>query len=746
MADVFGSIGNEQVELNNAATEATLKLLLQSSLTANKQSLDSIKNLAQRSGLDPDTVAQTDQNLKKVSASSAGFSTAIFSTAQALGAMAPTVNNIVDLGKKIAAGTGEASDVFNALVKLPGPFGLVAQGASVLAQFQEQQIKQYQTLTQSGVNFGGSLTDLRMAASATKMTMQEFTDFAKRNAGSLAMLGANVDEGARAFTRVSKEFQSGPFANNLRALGYTSAEMNDSLVQFMSLQGAQGLQDKKRVQEVQVATAGYLTELDKLTQLTGVEKKKLEEEQKKAEMNAAFQAKMMSLAPAEQAKLRAAYDKAAASGLKGATDLVMATALGLPPVTEASQQLTAVLPEAAAGMVDMTNTATTIGTTQRDVTQKFAGAVEGAVNGAKNLESVGGAMIMNGNKLGGVINSGIALQNKMQQQGLDTSDKIVNAYDKIGNKQATQAESEAAQAAKTQLAMKELGEKIINGLMPIVAQLLPYLNDFALGLVNVTKYFMDNKDALQSLGMAVGAVIAGFVLLKTVAAVRAAKAATRGTPGNPMVVTPTGPGLPGPGSPGAPGSPTTPGRAGGVGRAASLARGLAGGVGGLLGGLALDAATEKLKESGNEKAAAGTDIASSAAKFAGMGAMAGSIVPGLGTAIGGGVGALAGGAYGLYKNFDTLFGGQKTAMPNAQSALPTKPELPPISETAMEELKKSSASAVLADPIEKLVTQLETLNKQATEMVKLLQSTSENTRNTVSATRALKRDLFPVPG
>ena len=743
MADVFGSIGNEQVELNNAATEATLKLLLQSSITANKQSLDSIKNLAQRSGLDPATVAQTDQNLKRVSASSAGFSTAVFSAGQALGAMAPTVKNIVDLGSKIAEGTGEASDVFTALGKLLGPLGWVAQGAATLAIFQERQIKQYQALTQSGINFGGSLTDLRMAASATKMTMQEFTDFAKRNSGSLAMLGANVDEGARAFTRVSKEFQSGPFANNLRALGYTSAEMNDSLVQFMALQGAQGLQDKNRVQEVQAATAGYLTELDKLTQLTGVEKKKLEEEQKKAEMNAAFQAKMMSLAPAEQAKLRAAYDKAAASGLKGATDLVMATALGLPPVTEASQQLTAVLPEAAAGMVDMTNTATTIGTTQRDVTQKFAGAVEGAINGAKNLESVGGAMIMNGNKLGGVVNSGIALQNKMQQQGLTTSDKIVNAYDKIGQKQATQAESEAAQAAKTQLAMKELGEDILNKLMPIVAQLLPYLNSFVTGLIDITKYFLQNSDALKSLGMAVGAVIAGFVLLKTVAAVRAAKAATRGTPGNPMHVTPTGPGLPGAGAPGAPSGPG--GRTGGVGRVASLARGLAGGVGGLLGGLALDAATEKLKESGNEKAAAGTDIASSATKFAGMGAMAGSIVPGLGTAIGGSVGALAGGAYGLYKNWDTLFGGKKTEMPAAaQAAVPAKSEAPPITETSIEELKKSSAAQ--ADPIEKMTMQLETLNKQTTEVIKLLQSTVENTRNTASATRALKRDLFPVPG
>ena len=36
MADVTGRIGNEEVELNNAATEATLRLLLQATLSANK--------------------------------------------------------------------------------------------------------------------------------------------------------------------------------------------------------------------------------------------------------------------------------------------------------------------------------------------------------------------------------------------------------------------------------------------------------------------------------------------------------------------------------------------------------------------------------------------------------------------------------------------------------------------------------------------------------------------------------------
>jgi hypothetical protein len=728
MAEVFGSIGNETVELNNAATEATLRLLLQSSLAANNQSIQNIKNLAQKSGLDPNTVAQANNNLRQVSVAGAALGTAAYSAGHALGEMYPTIQAITSLSKKLASGEGQASDVFNALGKLPGPFGMVAQAAGVLAEFQERQLKQYQQLTQSGINFGGSLTDLRLAASQTKMTMQEFTDFAKKNSTSLAMLGTNADEGAKAFVRVSKEFQSGSFANNLRALGYTSAEMNDSLVTFMALQGAQGLQDANRVQQVQVATAGYLTELDKLTQLTGVEKKKLEEEQKKAEMNAAFQAKLMALAPAEQAKLRAAYDKAAASGLKGATDLVMATALGLPPVTEASQQLTGVLPQAAEGLVDMTNTAMTAGSTQRDVTTKFAGAIEGAIEGSKNLEQVGGALVMSGNKIGGVVNSGIALQNKMQQQGLTTTEKIVGAYDAIGNKQATQAESQAAAAAKTQLAMQELGQRILEKVLPIVDMLLPKLNEFVMKLADGVQWLLKNSDVLKTLGMVLGGTVLAFIALKTAMAIQQARAINRGTRNNPMIVTPTGPGLGGPGGPGGPNAPG--GQGGRLGKMLGTGARVLGKVAAPLaiGMSAYDAFqgfnADKDADIGDKLKNAGSSVLSGLT-FGMLGSSPEEIAARKQQA------AADGSAGGKGKEVPLPPGAGAALAAAAKKEADTEPK--PLPEV------------LLADPLEKVATQLETLNKQATEMIRLLRITVENTGNTVSATRALNGNMFPVP-
>ena len=50
MVDVTGRIGSEQVELNNAATEATLRMLLAATLAANKQNHEDISKMAKQAG------------------------------------------------------------------------------------------------------------------------------------------------------------------------------------------------------------------------------------------------------------------------------------------------------------------------------------------------------------------------------------------------------------------------------------------------------------------------------------------------------------------------------------------------------------------------------------------------------------------------------------------------------------------------------------------------------------------------
>jgi hypothetical protein len=91
----------------------------------------------------------------------------------------------------------------------------------------------------------------------------------------------------------------------------------------------------------------------------------------------------------------------------------------------------------------------------------------------------------------------------------------------------------------------------------------------------------------------------------------------------------------------------------------------AGGIGSILGGLALDGVTanqmskaDELQKAGKIKEAEkarsigkATDVGSAALTGAGLGATVGSIIPGVGTAIGAGVGGLLGAGYGAYQNY-----------------------------------------------------------------------------------------------
>lgn len=85
-----------------------------------------------------------------------------------------------------------------------------------------------------------------------------------------------------------------------------------------------------------------------------------------------------------------------------------------------------------------------------------------------------------------------------------------------------------------------------------------------------------------------------------------------------------------------------------------LVKGVAGGLAGAAVGAGLDYAGDELDKSGHDQLAIGARVASKAADWAGTGAMLGSFVPGVGTAVGAGIGGLAGAADGLYENWDKI--------------------------------------------------------------------------------------------
>jgi hypothetical protein len=704
MADVTGSIGNEYVELNNAATEATLKQLVQAvQKQAGSGAAGAVGSTAGAAGVNTAAIeaAKAAAKAQKELGEKADNLKKTFSA---------LAEGMMDLGGKLLQGTDKSSDLFSAFERLPGAAGLVASGFAKVARFQEENLVAYQKITDAGVNFGGSLTDMRTAAASTYMTLDQFAGLMKRNSETFAKLGGTAEQGARAFTGMSNSLMKSEAGDNLRALGYTSEQVNEGLAGYLANTGARTKQEMQNTAAITKGAGEYLTQLDGLATITGKSREEQEKALKQANANAAYEQFKMGMSEEQ----RAAYDKGMAEMSakfgKAGEDLFKSQAMGLPPMTEAAQKLQALSPEvakASQGMADVGKR----GGSAAETFKLSAQATEGAANAAKRLSGVAGALSFSTDSTSQAMMGLTKESNRARAQGTETAAAGEKQQREIAEEQKKRQESEAKAAVENQKAMQELGQSILSILMPAIKLLTAVINPLAKFVSAVMTQFEKLNGIVQTI------IVTGLALLAYQKLKSARQAAGQ---------IPTG------GSSG--GSGGLGGSGIGKGLGGKLAGGLKGGVGGLVGGLALGAAADYAASNGMEKTGAGLDIASQAASFAGTGAMLGSIVPGLGTAVGGGLGAVAGGAYGLYQNWGKLFGesGQKKAADGLMVNTPTS-------------ILAGEAGPEIVAPtrhFENLQNELQTLNKQTAEMLRYLKETAESTRNSNDSIKNLGGDLF----
>ena len=538
MADVTGRIGNEEVELNNAATEATLRLLLQSSLATTKEQKAAIASLAQKAGLDPAAVAAANAELTKNTPAMSALGKAAYGVGVAFGSMKPTLDTFVNFASTMAEGEGKASDLFGALSKLPFGLGAVAGGFQKLAVFQEGMLKQYQGMTNAGVNFGGSLTELRMAASNTYMTMEEFGRVVKTNGPNFAKMGGTVDEGARAWAKASNTLLKSDAGTNLRALGYTTEQVNQGMIDYISVTGGRSKKEMQNTDALAKSSALYMEELDQLASITGKSREEIAKKAK-AEMEAAdFQLFLASKSVEEREVIEANVKRAGALYGQGGMDIAKANAMGVAVQGEAGKKLTAVSNATSDGIKKDLDIRKKYG---NDSTLLNKNEIETRQATSSNLMKLSGGVASYGGAIKGIEDAALlAAKDKIAgEKGVEEQ------YSKAAQEKTTRENSQAKQAVETQKALQEFGQTILKAVLPIVDFFLPAMNAIVKTLGEF-KY------------VTIG-VIAAFVAYKGAMLAKSAVGALGGMFGG--------------------------GAAGGAGSIAGPAAGAAGGMGGLAEGL-----------------------------------------------------------------------------------------------------------------------------------------------------------------
>jgi hypothetical protein len=314
MADVTGQIGDQEVQLDNAATEATLKQLLAAMLAmaaagkagglsakAAKELEATLKKLTKKS---QELESQEDKELKdskKRAAEKKKAEEEQIKKAQEVGAALNTLFSTVekvatgmtDLMQTLANVGNSVSSAAESLNKIPVVGGVLSGVLGAVAGAAEKTYKSFQSVSSVGANFGGSISEMIDAASSAGLTFDDFNGVIQQNADALRYLGGSTSEGAARLARLSKELrnnttQYGQVNDDLARLGYSTADITGGMAKYAAMQQKAGRQQAMTDAELIAGTQRYLKDLDAVAKLTGQSKEALQSEMEARQRDAGF--------------------------------------------------------------------------------------------------------------------------------------------------------------------------------------------------------------------------------------------------------------------------------------------------------------------------------------------------------------------------------------------------------------------------------------------------------------------------
>lgn len=145
--------------------------------------------------------------------------------------------------------------------------GIVATGTALL-DFFKNGFTAFQETNKVGASFNYDLLELRRAAVAAAMPLDEFTKFITENSRSLAALGGTVTDGAKTFSQLREQFTDP--SSSLYELGFTGSELNKILAEELKTQTALGKAREIDGNKFSKELTDYAKDLTKLSKVTGI--------------------------------------------------------------------------------------------------------------------------------------------------------------------------------------------------------------------------------------------------------------------------------------------------------------------------------------------------------------------------------------------------------------------------------------------------------------------------------------------
>ena len=227
------------------------------------------------------------QATKKVTAFGDAIGLATEGSLKALGkGFVETGKNFMLADRKIE-GFGDALKGFDGL-------SLLGVQLSDLGNAADFNVGIFKQLSQTGAGFGKSVIQLRNAALAANMPILDFVDLIQTNSTTLARLFGSIMDGVPTIQGFTRELRTRT-QNELAEFGLNLEETSEFLTTQLEIQRATGQADKIRNQDLVSQTVEYSKQLARLSKLTGVSVKELDEQNRAAAVNGTFQATLAGM-------------------------------------------------------------------------------------------------------------------------------------------------------------------------------------------------------------------------------------------------------------------------------------------------------------------------------------------------------------------------------------------------------------------------------------------------------------------
>lgn len=400
---VRGEIGGQQVELNNAAEEATLQKLLDV-MSQGKTGFSG-------------AVADAQKQLKGVEKSSLGVASAFDKLSSVLTKAAASLNGLAKIGGAAVGLAGamvqsqpKVTDLAKTVKSVTGDFLGLGTVLETVVTMLNTNYDMFQKLSKTGIAFGLRVERLQSDFAALGVDSGQLLKSLGANVEAFATLGT-ATRGAEMALEMNKRAM---IANGrtLMRFGMDFDEQNDRFMSFFAM-NAVAMQRRNMSEAQMVNLSGdYAKYLRELSELTGKQSDEIENGLKQANMNKGFERFLAGLDGETRARMLKIVGTAEAGFGEAGKEAAMAAIMGVGPVTDAAQQITALMPGFNRTITSSANAARNFAGSQEDFNKMLMGDFNSLANSNQgfadaNAKLAGTLMLMGdpyGTALSNIIN------------------------------------------------------------------------------------------------------------------------------------------------------------------------------------------------------------------------------------------------------------------------------------------------------------------------------------------------------